>query len=81
MQYTMIMAQLSVSPVKKKAEARGIRFAAELARETGLSYPTVLKYWRDEDMQQLDVDTLMAFADFFECEPGELIERKNINTA
>ncbi len=73
--YTVRMKKLSVAPVYRKARERGLRFAAELARETGVSYPTARKWWNDE-IRQIDPDTLIRFADYFGVEPGELIERK-----
>lgn len=73
MTYTVSMSRISVAPVKEKAEARGIRSALQLSKAVNLSYPTVLKWWNDE-VGQIDPNSLMEFAIFLECEPGELIK-------
>lgn len=73
--YANSMSKLTVAAIRKKALERGITSALQLQQHVDLSYPTVLKWWKD-DVEQIDPNSLVAFADFFECEPEDLIRRR-----
>jgi DNA-binding Xre family transcriptional regulator len=66
--------KVSVSPVRQKALARGIKNPRQLALHAGVNVRTARRWWKDDpSMAYIDKDTLLAFAISLECEPGELI--------
>jgi hypothetical protein len=66
--------KVSVSPVKKKALAQGIKNARQLSLCADIDERTARRWWRDDPtMLYIDKPTLMALAICLHCEPGELI--------
>lgn len=68
----MIVVKLSEIAEQKNYSRKDVHLG------TGLSYPTVFRYWND-DVQQIDKDVLDKFCDFLDCDPGDLVKRvKNV---
>lgn len=65
--------RISVAPVRRMAEARGIKTIADFARVMEMSYPTALKWWKD-DQKALDLESLIKMSNYFGCQPSALIE-------
>lgn len=70
---------VSVAPVRRLAEARGVKNPSQLAIVTGITKPTAGRYWYDdESLRVLDISVLEAIAKFLECDPGDLIEWRKV---
>jgi hypothetical protein len=68
--------KVSVSPVRDKALAQGIKNARQLHLCADVDYRTAKRWWNDDPtMLYIDKPTLLAFAVCLNCEPGELIIR------
>ena len=65
--------RISVAPVRRMAEARGIKTARAFEQATGLSHPAALKWWGDRQ-ERLDLESMVTLANFFGCLPQALIE-------
>lgn len=65
--------RISVAPVRRMAEARGLMTALAFEKATGLSHPTALKWWGDRQ-ERLDLESMVKLANFFGCSPQALIE-------
>lgn len=65
--------RISVAPVRRMAEARGIKTARAFERAIGFSHPTALKWWNDAQ-EKLDTESMVKLANFFGCSPQALIE-------
>ena len=50
----------------------------ELSKETGIRYHIVKKYYKNE-VYRVDLDILEKFCTALNCEPNEIINRKNKN--
>lgn len=73
--------RISVAPVQRLAEEKGIKNPSQLAAVTGITKPTAGRYWHDdESLRVLDISVLEAIAVYLECEPGDLIEWKRVKT-
>lgn len=61
---------------KERRDRRRIK-TSEIAAETGISFPTVQRWLRDE-VTKFESQVLEAFCDYLECEVGDLlyIEKK-----
>lgn len=70
---------ISVAPVKRKARELGITSISQLSKQAGIPYITARRWWQD-DVTQIHADTLAALAELFGCEPGELVEKREIDT-
>jgi DNA-binding Xre family transcriptional regulator len=67
--------RISVAPVKRMAKLKGIKNASQLAEAAGITKPTALRYWRDDPkLFVYDSEVLASLADYFECQPGDLVE-------
>jgi DNA-binding Xre family transcriptional regulator len=68
--------KVSVSPVKEKALAKGIKNPRQLALRAHINKRTASRWWKDDPkMLYIDKPTLLALAICLECEPGELITK------
>lgn len=66
--------KVSVSPVKQKAIAMGIKNPRQLALRAHINKRTASRWWKDDQtMMYIDKATLLALAICLKCEPGELI--------
>lgn len=50
----------------------------ELSKETGIRYHIVKKYYQN-DVYRVDLDILEKFCTALNCEPNDIIKRKNKN--
>ena len=50
----------------------------ELSKETGIRYHIVKKYYQNE-VYRVDLDILEKFCTALNCEPNDIIKRKNKN--
>ncbi|MBO5095473.1 MAG: helix-turn-helix transcriptional regulator [Bacilli bacterium] len=50
----------------------------ELSKETGIRYHIVKKYYKNE-VYRVDLDILEKFCTALNCEPNDIIKRKNKN--
>ena len=50
----------------------------ELSKETGIRYHIVKKYYKN-DVYRVDLDILEKFCTALNCEPNDIIKRKNKN--
>ena len=50
----------------------------ELSKETGIRYHIVKKYYQNE-IYRVDLDILEKFCTALNCEPNDIIKRKNKN--
>ena len=50
----------------------------ELSKETGIRYHIVKKYYQNE-VYRVDLDSLEKFCTALNCEPNDIIKRKNKN--
>lgn len=66
--------RISVAPVRRMAEARGIDNPYALARELKISYPTARKWWFDEDQSAVDLATIIKVCNYFGVLPGAVFE-------
>lgn len=53
------------------AEKRGLN-AHQISLQTGVSYPTIHKYWRNQ-ASSYDVRILDDLCKLLECQPGDLL--------
>ena len=59
--------------LKEIAEAKAMN-RHQLSMKTGISYPTVSKYWEGKAIGR-DVSILDKLCALLDCEPGDLIKR------
>lgn len=68
--------RVSVSPVKEKAIAQGIKNPRQLALRAHINKRTARRWWNDDpEMLYIDKPTLLALSICLECEPGDLITK------
>lgn len=77
MQGTNVMARFR-SKLKKllldKSAQRGEAITQrQLAEETKIALSTISRWYRDDDINSLDAETVVKFMDYFECSFDELV--------
>lgn len=60
-----------VCKLEQVAERKGFN-AHQISMQTGVSYPTIHKYWRSE-AASYDGRILDALCELLECQPGDLL--------
>lgn len=67
-----VISQVTRLMAEKQLRENRLITPSELARETGLSYPTVLS-WVRSDLRRFDEVAIVAFCKYFDCDLGDLL--------
>lgn len=67
-----VTSQVTRLMAEKQLRENRLITPSELARETGLSYPTVLS-WVRSDLRRFDEGAIVAFCTYFDCAIGDLL--------
>lgn len=59
----------------EKGAARGEPISQrQLAKDTNIALSTVSRWYRNDDLDRLDADTVLAFMQYFDCSMSDLVE-------
>lgn len=70
----MFVSKLSEQLAKKIGEEGRIIRQTDLDKEAGVRDATVSEWMSGKPMSRLNAATLLAFCDYFQCEPWDLIQ-------
>lgn len=62
--------------LKKSVELGHSLTQREVAQSTGLSIPAISR-WYQSNVDRLEIDTVKALVDYFECSFADLVDYKN----
>jgi hypothetical protein len=71
-----VLSRVTKLMAEKQLRENRVITSGMLARETGLSRPTILS-WIRSDLRRFDEEAIVAFCKYFDCEIGALLELAN----
>lgn len=64
--------------IRELAEKKGLATAYQLHMAMNIPPMTARRWWNSEKVRSLDADSLERLCEFFECEPGDIIQRVSV---